>query len=52
MRKIIYNRELFILHKKRSNPSYFHDNIEKELYDSHSKKIIMLDFLSIVLFFA
>ena len=46
MRKIMYNRALFILHKKNVKLSHFHDVIEKEVFDSHSylihtqKKII------------
>ena len=36
MRKIMYNRSLFILHKTRQR-SHFHDVIEKEVFDSHSK---------------
>ena len=38
MREIMYNRDLFILHKN-VKPSHFHDVIEKEAFDSHSKEI-------------
>ena len=54
MRKILYNRALFILHKN-VKPSHFHDVIRKEVFDSHSKEnhfvaSKMLNFLIIVLF--
>ena len=35
MRKIMYNRALFIL-RKIFNPSHFYDIIENEVFDSHS----------------
>ena len=35
MRKIMYTRTLFILHKN-VKPSHFHDVTEKEVFDSHS----------------
>ena len=37
MRKIMYNRPLFILHKN-VKPPHFHDVTEKEAFDSHSKE--------------
>ena len=36
MRKITYYRALFILHKNLK-PSHFHDVLEKEVLDLHSK---------------
>ena len=36
MRKIMYYRALFILHKN-AKPSHFHDIIQKEQFDSHPK---------------
>ena len=55
MRKNTYNRALFILHKKNVTPSHFHDVIEKEIFDSHSKEnhfmvSKMLNFFIFVLF--
>ena len=39
MRKIMYNRPLFILHKNVNPPTpHFHDVTEKEVYDSRSKE--------------
>ena len=38
MSKIMYDQALFILHKKNVKPSHFHDVIEKEVFDSHSKR--------------
>ena len=35
MSKIMYNRALFIFHKKLS---HFHDVTEKEVFDSHLKE--------------
>ena len=54
MRKIMYNRALFIMHKNVKS-TYFHDAIEKEVFDSLSNEIRfvasnMLNFLIIVLF--
>ena len=55
MRKIMYNRALFILHNS-VKPSHFHDVIEKkEVFESHSQEnhftvSKMLNFLIIVLF--
>ena len=37
MSKIVYNRALRILHKNVES-SHLHDIIEKEVFDSHSKK--------------
>ena len=37
MRKIMYNRELLILHEN-IKPSHFYDAIEKEVFNSHSKE--------------
>ena len=37
MRKFMYNQALFILHKNVKR-SHFHDVIEKEVFDSHTKE--------------
>ena len=54
MRKIMYYRALFILTKNVA-PLHFHDVIEKEVFESHSKgnsfsDFKMLNILIIVLF--
>ena len=54
MNNIMYNRALFIL-QKIVKPSHFHDDIEKEVFGSHSKEnhfVVskILNFLIIVLF--
>ena len=55
MRKILYHRAPFILHKN-VKLSYFHDVMEKEIFDSHSKENHfmvqkILNFLIIVHFY-
>ena len=41
MCKLMYNREQYAL-LKNVKPSHFHDVIEKEVFESYSKKIILL----------
>ena len=56
MCKIMYNQALSILHKRTNvKPLHFHDIIEKEVFNSHSKEnyfvsLKMLNLMIIVLF--